>query len=109
MPQTWRSVARGLPVPQLPMPPEGWRTRFFSAALVLSHAQAQQLDRISRALLADRQVVLLPGGEEPFCGADWPCLLMGPPELAARPDGSWFARLEFEVVWEAPEQGGARC
>lgn len=109
MPQSWRNVARGLPVPELPMPPAGWRTRFFSAALVLSQAQAQLLSRLSRAFLANRQVVVLPEGAEGCSGRGRPCRLAAPPELAARPDGKWSARLEFEVVEEGLTPEDARC
>lgn len=97
---SWPDVACGLPVPELPMLPDGWRTRFFSAVLTVSDGQAEQLRRVSQGLLETEQIVLLPH----LTGAPWPCRLLGAPELAGAPDGWWRARLEFEVI--EPERGG---
>ena len=91
---SWQDVACGLPVPELPVLPEGWRTRFFSAVLIVPEAQAEQLRSVSEELLADGLTVLLPQ----LTGAGWPCRLVAAPELAAAPDGRLSARLEFEVV-----------
>lgn len=91
---SWQDVACGLPVPALPMLPEGWRTRFFSAVLILPDGQAERLRSVTLNLLADGLTVLLPHG----AGPDWPCRLVAAPDLAAAPEGGWHVRLEFEVV-----------
>lgn len=101
---TWQDVACGLPVPELPMLPDGWHTRFFTAVLVLPDGQTQALRSVTERLLgekqaADRPIVLLPHG----AGPDWPCRLVCAPDLDAVPGGWWRARLEFEVV----ELGGS--
>lgn len=98
---TWQDVACGLPGPELPVL-DGWHTRFFAAALVLSGGQVETLRSVTGRLLgegpagrpADRPVVLMPHG----AGADWPCRLVCAPDLDALPDGRWRARLEFEVI-----------
>lgn len=91
---SWQDVACGLPVPETPVLPEGWSTRFFSTALVLPAGEAQRLCGVARRLLADGPVIALPHA----AGAPWPCRLVAPPEVTDARDGQCRARLEFEVV-----------
>ena len=99
---SWQDVACGLPVPELPVVPEGWDTRFFATVLILPVREAERLRSVAQQLLAEAPVISLPFRT----GEDWPCRLLAAPDLAAAPDGLCHARLEFEVVQTPPGAAG---
>lgn len=90
---TWQDVAGDLPEPDIPLPMAGWRTRFFSAALVLRTAAERR--RLACAVHRLREegggIVSLRGPD----GRQVSCRLVG---MA----GTRRVLLDFEVVDQAP-------